>query len=111
MGRSVPFRTSQNGRAWTLALIGAIGLAAVFAALDRARVCEGPGCVSDGIGQGIHDTGVAVALKGGGERLTAYAAGRGAHGVGAAVESGVQATGGAVGEVADNTSKAATGQP
>ena len=104
MGRSVPFRTSQNGRAWTLALIGAIGLAAVFAALDRARVCEGAGCVGDAIGQGI-------ALKVGGERLTGYVAGRGAHGVGAAVESGVRATGRAVGEVADNTSKAATGQP
>ena len=111
MGRSVPFRTSQNGRAWTLALIGAIGLAAVFAALDRARVCEGPGCVGDAIGQSIHDTGVAVALKRGGERLTGYAAGRGAHGVGAAVESRVRATGRAVGEVADNASKAATGQP
>ena len=104
MGRSVPFRTSQNGRAWTLAFVGAIGLAAVFAALDRARVCEGPGCVSDAIGQ-------AVALKGGGDRLTGYATGRSAHGVGATVESRVRATGRAVGEVADNTSKAATGQP
>jgi hypothetical protein len=109
MGRSVPFRTAQNGRAWTLGFIGAIGLTAVFAALDRARVCEGPGCVGDAIGRGVHDT--AVALKGDDDRLTGYATGRGPHRVDAAVESGVRATGRAVGEVADNTSKAATGQP
>jgi hypothetical protein len=109
MARSVPFRTSQNGRAWRLAFIGAIGLSAVFAALDRARVCEGPGCVGDAIGQGVHDT--AVALKGSDDRFTGYATGRGAHGVGVAVESGVQATARAVGEVADNTSKVATSQP
>ena len=109
MARSVPFRTSQNGRAWALAFIGAIGLSAVFAALDRARVCEGPGCVGDAIGQGVHDT--ALAFKGGDDRLTGYATVRGARGAGVAVESGVHVTGRAVGEVADNTSKAATSQP
>ena len=104
MARSFPSDTLPNVRAWSLALVGAIGLAAAFASLDRAHACDGFGCVGDTIGQGVHDTGVAVER---GARFTGHAVER----AGTAVRGGVRATGHAAGTVAHDTGKVVTGQP
>jgi hypothetical protein len=108
MARSFSSDTLPNVRAWTLALVGAIGLAAAFVSLDRAHACDGFGCVGDTIGQGVHDTGVAVER---GARFTGQVVERGAYGVGTAVRGGVRATGHAVGTVTHDTGKVVTGQP
>jgi hypothetical protein len=108
MARSFPSESLPTVRAWSLAFLGALGRAAAFVSLDRAQACDGFGCVGDTLGQGVHDTGVAVER---GARFTGQVVERGAYGVGTAVRGGVRATGHAVGTVTHDTGKVVTGQP
>ncbi len=90
------------------AAVVAVGLTVVVAGVDRASACEGVECVALGIGQGAHDTGVAI---GKGAEAVGRAVTSGAHGLGVTVEKGAQATGRGVDDVGRGADRAVNGQP
>ncbi len=107
MTRSFRRRALRMGRVWTLGVMGAVGMAGLLAGAGQARACEGFACVGEAIGQGAHDTGVAIES---GVRATGHVFERGAYDFGSAVQTGARATGRAVGQVAEGTARAVTGQ-
>jgi hypothetical protein len=108
MTRSLRCRALRMGRVCTFGLMGAVGLAGFLAGAGQAQACEGFACVGEAIGQGAHDTGVAIEK---GVRATGRVFARGAYDFGSTVEQGARATGRAVGQVAEGTARAVNGHP
>ena len=85
MTRSLRRRALRMGRVWIMGLMGAVGMAGFLAGAGQARACEGFACVGEAIGQGAHDTGVAIES---GVRATGRVFARGAYEFGSTVQQG-----------------------
>ncbi len=108
MTKTFRSRPLRNSRALRFGLIAALGLAGLVAGAGQAWACEGFACVGEAIGQGAHDTGVAIEK---GVRATGQVFERGAYGVGTTVQKGAHATGSAMEQVAEGTARVVTGHP
>ncbi len=113
-GGETAMARSFRAKAWRLrrvvgfGLIAAVGLGGTMVGMDRARACDGLGCVGQAIGHGVRDTGVAIQR---GAQATGHVVERGAYDLGTGVQEGVQGAGHAVDDVGQATSRAVNGNP
>jgi hypothetical protein len=108
IARSSPAKALRLRRVFGLGLIGAVGLGGAMVGVDRARACDGLGCVGQAIDHGVRDTGAAIQR---GAQATGHVMERGAYDLGTGVQEGVQGAGHAVDDVGQATSRAVNGNP